>query len=80
MSKRSVGYNADGTVGWEFFELLLTREGALEWRTGRQVRDLAELKGEGGVVNIGRKPVEVKDAHHGHDSHGHDDAHSGAAH
>jgi NADH-quinone oxidoreductase subunit A len=60
--------------------LYLWRSGALEWRTQRQVRDLAELKGEGGVVNVGRKPVAVQDAHHGHDSHGHDDAHSGAAH
>jgi len=31
----------------------LWRSGALEWRTMRQQRDLAELKGEGGVVNRG---------------------------
>lgn len=65
--------------------LYLWRSGALEWRTQRQVRDLAELKGEGGVVNIGNKPAAQQDAHHGHghDAHGHDAhgaGHTGAAH
>lgn len=48
----------------------LWRSGALEWRTRRQVHDLAELKGEGGVVNIrnGRKIVEEEapESHGGH--------------
>lgn len=71
--------------------LYLWRSGALEWRTQRQVRDLADLKGEGGVVNIGKKPgIQTEDhleAHHGHDAHGHgahdaghNTGHTGAAH
>lgn len=69
--------------------LYLWRSGALEWRTQRQVRDLAELKGEGGVVNIGNKPAAKQDEHHGHghEAHGHDIhgaghtvGHTGAAH
>ncbi len=69
--------------------LYLWRSGALEWRTQRQVRDLAELKGEGGVVNVGKKPAVNPDEQHGHghDAHGHDAGgtghtigHTGAAH
>ena len=66
--------------------LYLWKAGALEWRTLRQQSDLANLKGEGGVVNVGRK-AEVSDGsqkdshhddHHGHDAH---DAHGhGGAH
>jgi NADH-quinone oxidoreductase subunit A len=66
--------------------LYLWRSGALEWRTQRQIRDLSSLKGEGGVVNIGKKAAKA-DAHHGHDAHGHDAhadghaaGHTGAAH
>jgi NADH-quinone oxidoreductase subunit A len=63
--------------------LYLWRSGALEWRTNRQVRDLADLKGEGGVVNLGHKPAAQQDAHHadaddGHGAHG--AGHTGAAH
>jgi NADH-quinone oxidoreductase subunit A len=69
--------------------LYLWRSGALEWRTQRQVRDLAGLAGEGGVVNVdlqsgSKKVVAQQDAHgHGHDDHGHDAhgaGHTGAAH
>ena len=67
--------------------LYLWRSGALEWRTQRQMRDLAVLKGEGGVVNIGHKPAKAPAAHghddHGHDAHGADQhvaGHTGAAH
>lgn len=64
--------------------LYLWKAGALEWRTARQQRDLANLIGEGGVVNVGAKAA-AKDSHHGHhdDHHGHDahDAHGhGGAH
>lgn len=62
--------------------LYLWRAGALEWRTLRQQRDLANLKGEGGVVNVGVKAAgkdSHHDDHHGHDAH--DDAHGhGGAH
>jgi NADH-quinone oxidoreductase subunit A len=61
--------------------LYLWKAGALEWRTLRQQRDLANLKGEGGVVNVGRKPLTV-DPHGGHHdkvdtdaAHGHGGAH-----
>jgi hypothetical protein len=60
----------------------LWRTGALEWRTIRQQYDLAHVKGEGGVTNIGQK-IETKDDHdHAHADHGHgaDAPHSGAAH
>lgn len=54
--------------------LYLWKAGALEWRTLRQQRDLANLKGEGGVVNVGAKVAAAKDAHDHHDDHhGHDD-------
>jgi NADH-quinone oxidoreductase subunit A len=61
--------------------LYLWKSGALEWRTLRQQRDLANLIGEGGVVNVGKKADAAKDAHahhddhHGHDAHGHGGAH-----
>ena len=66
--------------------LYLWKAGALEWRTLRQQSDLANLKGEGGVVNVGRKAavsdVSHKDSHHddhhghdAHDAHGHGGAH-----
>lgn len=54
--------------------LYLWKAGALEWRTLRQQRDLANLKGEGGVVNVG--PNAAK-AHAAKDSHGHHDDHHG---
>jgi NADH-quinone oxidoreductase subunit A len=58
--------------------LYLWRSGALEWRTKRQQEDLAALKGEGGVVNVGRmQPVAAQDAH-AHQTH--DAGHTGAAH
>ncbi|HTR01073.1 MAG TPA: NADH-quinone oxidoreductase subunit A [Candidatus Acidoferrum sp.] len=61
--------------------LYLWKAGALEWRTLRQQRDLANLKGEGGVVNVGRKAAS-NDTHHGqHDDHhgaSHGDSHAGA--
>lgn len=66
--------------------LYLWKAGALEWRTIRQQRDLANLKGEGGVVNVGpnaaRLAAAAKDTHHhGHDSHDAHDAHGhGGAH
>ena len=63
--------------------LYLWKAGALEWRTLRQQRDLANLKGEGGVVNVGPNAAKIAaskdthhDDHHGHDAHGH----GGAAH
>lgn len=62
--------------------LYLWKAGALEWRTLRQQRDLANLIGEGGVVNVGHK-VAAKNSHHGHDDHHddhHGDAHAGDAH
>ncbi len=66
--------------------LYLWKAGALEWRTLRQQSDLANLKGEGGVVNVGRKAAvsdgSQKDSHHddhhghdAHDAHGHGGAH-----
>jgi NADH-quinone oxidoreductase subunit A len=61
--------------------LYLWKAGALEWRTLRQQSDLANLKGEGGVVNVGRK-IAAKESHHddhhgsdAHDAHGHGGAH-----
>lgn len=66
--------------------LYLWKSGALEWRTLRQQRDLANLKGEGGVVNVGPNAAKIaaaKDKHHDHhdDHHGHDGhGHGGAAH
>jgi NADH-quinone oxidoreductase subunit A len=67
--------------------LYLWRSGALEWRTLRQQRDLANLKGEGGVVNVGAKAIAAAAAaakeshqdHHHHDAHGSHD-HAGAHH
>jgi NADH-quinone oxidoreductase subunit A len=64
--------------------LYLWRAGALEWRTKRQQEDLAQLPGEGGVVNIGpKKPVakvnHSHDAHHDHDTHDHS-AHNHSTH
>jgi NADH-quinone oxidoreductase subunit A len=60
--------------------LYLWKAGALEWRTLRQQRDLANLKGDGGVVNVGAK-VASKDSHHDHhdEHHGHDDAHASSS-
>jgi NADH-quinone oxidoreductase subunit A len=60
--------------------LYLWKAGALEWRTLRQQRDLANLIGEGGVVNIGVKAAanHSHQDHHGHDAddaHGHGGAH-----
>lgn len=72
--------------------LYLWRAGALEWRTKRQQHDLANVKGEGGVVNMGRNKPVAKDNHshdahadHGHDAHaahgsGADAHHTGGAH
>lgn len=63
--------------------LYLWKAGALEWRTLRQQRDLANLVGEGGVVNVGAKAAAAKNSHHGHDDHhGHDahDAHDAHGH
>jgi len=66
--------------------LYLWRAGALEWRTKRQQHDLANVTGEGGVVNIGPRivpgKIAAKDDHHGHADHVHgaDTPHSGAAH
>ena len=65
----------------------LWKSGALEWRTLRQQRDLANLVGEGGVVNVGARAEAAKAAadkhshqdHHDHDAHGAHD-HGGAAH
>lgn len=56
----------------------LWRSGALEWRTERQMQDRAQLIGEGGVVNVGRKPESAPEAGHdlGHDDH----SHTGAQH
>jgi len=67
--------------------LYLWKSGALEWRTLRQQRDLANLVGEGGVVNVGpraeaAKAAAVKDSHqdhHDHAAHGSHD-HGGAQH
>lgn len=66
--------------------LYLWKSGALEWRTQRQQRDLANLKGEGGVVNVGPAAARAAaakdkhdDHHHGHDSHD-THGHGGAAH
>ncbi len=64
--------------------LYLWRSGALEWRTTRQQNDLADLKGEGGVVNVGKKasnkPATGHVTQHGHGHDDHDAGHSGAAH
>ena len=67
--------------------LYLWKSGALEWRTLRQQSDLANLVGEGGVVNIGAKAeaakaAAAKQSHQDHHSHDADDAHGhgGAAH
>ncbi len=66
--------------------LYLWKAGALEWRTLRQQRDLANLKGEGGVVNVGERAAAMAAAaakKNSHDDHGHDahDAHGhGGAH
>jgi NADH-quinone oxidoreductase subunit A len=71
--------------------LYLWRTGALEWRTKRQQHDLAGVKGEGGVTNIGvraqkAQKIAAKDDHHDHahahadHGHGADAPHSGAAH
>jgi NADH-quinone oxidoreductase subunit A len=61
--------------------LYLWRAGALEWRTKRQQDDLAQLAGEGGVVNIGPNKQVTKD-NHGHEAPAHHDSggHSGGAH
>lgn len=59
--------------------LYLWKSGALEWRTLRQQRDLANLKGDGGVVNIGPKAMTTDTTHQGHDDH-HDDHHGHDAH
>lgn len=66
--------------------LYLWKSGALEWRTLRQQRDLANLVGAGGVVNIGAKAEAAKAAakdshqdHHDHDAHAAHD-HGGAKH
>jgi NADH-quinone oxidoreductase subunit A len=67
--------------------LYLWKAGALEWRTSRQQRDLANLKGEGGVVNVGpnaAKAAAAKATHHDdhHGAHHTDGAHGhdGVAH
>lgn len=65
--------------------LYLWKAGALEWRTLRQQRDLANLKGEGGVVNVGPKAAAAHNAGQGHasdstDTHGHHDDHGHDAH
>ncbi len=64
--------------------LYLWKSGALEWRTLRQQRDLANLAGEGGVVNVGARAAAAKESHHDHhDDHGHDAhqaGHGGAHH
>jgi NADH-quinone oxidoreductase subunit A len=64
--------------------LYLWRAGALEWRTNRQRHDLAQIVGEGGVINMGRKSAAIKDNHSQdpHQDHGHgaDAPHTGAAH
>jgi NADH-quinone oxidoreductase subunit A len=61
--------------------LYLWKAGALEWRTLRQQRDLANLVGEGGVVNVGKKVTASKDSHddhHSHDAHASSSSHGGA--
>ena len=64
--------------------LYLWKAGALEWRTLRQQNDLANLQGEGGVVNVvnGLKKI-LPDTSNDHNSHNdtHDNIHhTGAAH
>lgn len=61
--------------------LYLWKAGALEWRTLRQQRDLANLKGEGGVINVGPRAAAGHDNHHDHpdEHHGHD-AHAAHGH
>lgn len=44
----------------------LWRSGALEWRTRRQIDDLADLQGEGGVVNIKHGKQEEETGQEGH--------------
>jgi NADH-quinone oxidoreductase subunit A len=60
--------------------LYLYKSGALEWRTQRQIRDVAKLQGEGGVVNIGRNKIASGHSVLSDDSHQVSDQHSGAAH
>jgi len=64
--------------------LYLWKAGALEWRTLRQQNDLANLQGEGGVINVvnGLKKI-LPDTTNDHNSHNdtHDNIHhTGAAH
>ena len=69
--------------------LYLWKAGALEWRTLRQQNDLANLQGEGGVVNVvnGLKKIQLDTSHQDQDqdqdpdNHTHDNIHhTGAAH